>query len=279
LNTDAEDLSPIDITRILDAIFGNASDNAGVSAQYQGDAVQYRPVNISVSIRISSPGNDGPVAQTNLVRVQASISVQAAQPVQPLAGPLDPTIGVAIAVDVAPAGGEVAQQEPVDADGESVSDAPVQADIETPTTDLFGPTPLDSPFSRSSGPVSPGGIAISRLAWGVGRPPSLGWITPISQPRAAGPDDTARAGAAETAQHRPRRAAAPSAPPTRMWAPVELSVAPASASSSGGGNGGGLAVALSLPFVLALLYSSSRRLRTSAGVPSAHITRRPERPG
>ena len=129
--------------------------NAGVSAQYQGDAVQYRPVNISVSIRISSPGNDGPVEQTNLVQVQASVSVEVAQAVQPLAGPLDPTIGVATTVDVAPADGVVAQQEPVDGDGESVSERSRPADIETPTTDILGPTPLDSPFPPSSGPVSP----------------------------------------------------------------------------------------------------------------------------
>ena len=211
LNTDAVELSPIDIARILDAIFGNASGNADVSAQYQGDAVQYRPVNISVSIRISSPGNDGPVEQTNLVRVQASVSVEVAQAVQPLAGPLEPTIGVATTVDIASADGGVAQQEPVAGDGESMSSAPAEADIETPTTEIFGPTPLDSPFSLSSGPVSPRGVAISRLAWGIGRPPSLGWITPISDPRTAGTDDTAR-GAAP----RPHNTDRPAPPPHRL---------------------------------------------------------------
>ena len=34
--------------------------------QYQPVAAQYRPININVSIRINSPGNNGPVAQTNL---------------------------------------------------------------------------------------------------------------------------------------------------------------------------------------------------------------------
>ena len=279
LNTDAVELSPIDIARILEAIFGNAPGNEDVSAQYQGDAVQNRPVNISVSIRISSPGNDGPVEQTNLVQVQASVSVEVAQAVQPLAGPLDPTIGVGTTVDVAFADGVVAQQEPVDGDGESMSDVPAPADIEARTTNILGPTPLDSPFPPSSGPVSPHWVSISRLAWRVGRPPSLGWITPIVEPRTANTDDMVQAGRTETAQRRPPRDTAPPAPPLRTWAPVVLSVAPASASSSGGGNGGGLAVALSLPFVLALLYSSSRRLRTSVSVSSAHITRRPERPG
>ena len=84
-----------DVACIIDAIFGNASPNSGVAVQYQGDAVQYRPINISVSIRISSPGNDGPVVQTNLVHVQASFSVEMGQAAQPLPGPLDVTVGLA----------------------------------------------------------------------------------------------------------------------------------------------------------------------------------------
>ena len=108
LDTGTGALSPQDLARILDAIFGNASANASVTAQYQGDAVQYRPINISVSIRISSPGNDGPVEQTNLVHVQTSISVDLGQAVQQVPGSLDATI------ELAPADGDVAGQEPVD---------------------------------------------------------------------------------------------------------------------------------------------------------------------
>ena len=37
--------------------------------QYQPGVTQYRPVNINISIRINSPGNDGPVHQTNLAVV------------------------------------------------------------------------------------------------------------------------------------------------------------------------------------------------------------------
>ena len=92
LGTGIGALSPQDLASILDAIFGNASANGDVTAQYQGDAVQYRPINISVSIRISSPGNDGPVDQTNLVHVQTSISVDLGQAVQQLPGSLDATI-------------------------------------------------------------------------------------------------------------------------------------------------------------------------------------------
>ena len=34
--------------------------------QYQPVVTQYRPININISIRINSPGNDGPVVQTNV---------------------------------------------------------------------------------------------------------------------------------------------------------------------------------------------------------------------
>ena len=35
------------------------------SAQYHGDTTQYQPSNIVVIVRIDSPGNDGPITQTN----------------------------------------------------------------------------------------------------------------------------------------------------------------------------------------------------------------------
>ncbi|NUT54678.1 MAG: hypothetical protein HOQ03_01670, partial [Thermoleophilia bacterium] len=43
---------------------GNSSGQSG--GQYQPGVSQYRPVNINISIRINSPGDDGPVTQTNL---------------------------------------------------------------------------------------------------------------------------------------------------------------------------------------------------------------------
>jgi len=268
LERDGGVFSPQDITRLLDAILENASDNSDVTAQYQGSAVQYRPINISVSIRISSPGNDGTVVQTNLVHVQASIAVEVSQADQPLPGP----------IELAPGDGEVAQQEPVDGESESVADAFAPSDIEVHRTSILAPTPLDRPFPLSSDPVSRRLNAISRLAWGVGRPPSVAWITPVGSPGASR-DVTARATADRTAHRQSSRAAAPTPPPAHPWLPVTFSVAPAPASSGGGGGGGGLAMALSLPFVLALLYTGFGRLRASVSVPSAHIDREPERPG
>ena len=281
LDTGTGALSPEDVACIIDAIFGNASANSGVAVQYQGDAVQYRPINISVSIRISSPGNDGPVVQTNLVHVQASFSVEMGQAAQPLPGPLDVTVGLAPADgDLAPADGGVAEQVPVDGESKSVSDDPGPADIEPSTTDTPSVTVINSPFPLTSGPISRCLVAISRLARGVGRPPSVAWTASIGSPGTAR-DDTARTAGGKTAQRRPSRAAAPPAPPAHPWVPVAFSAPPAPASSGGGGGGGGggLAITLSLPFVLAIFYSGLRRLRTSGSVPSAHTDREPERPG
>ena len=40
--------------------------------QYQPGVTQYRPININISVRINSPGNDGPVSQTNVAVVLAA---------------------------------------------------------------------------------------------------------------------------------------------------------------------------------------------------------------
>jgi hypothetical protein len=272
LDTGTDMLLSQDLARILGTLFQNTSSNADVTAQYQGDAVQYRPINISISIRISSPGDDGPVVQANLVQLQASIAVAVGQADQALPVPPDPTVGLASAE------GDVAWQDPGDGESERMADASAPADIEARRTSMLAPTPLETPFPLSPGPVSRSLNAISRLAWGVGRPPSIAWIAPIGASGTAG-DDAAQAAAADrTAQRGPSRAAAPSIPPAHPWFPVAFSAAPASA-PSGGGGGGGLAIALSLPFVLALLISGFGRFRTSVSVPSAHVDREPERPG
>jgi hypothetical protein len=43
---------------------GNSQQES--APQYQPVVTQYRPININISIRINSPGNDGPVVQTNV---------------------------------------------------------------------------------------------------------------------------------------------------------------------------------------------------------------------
>ena len=49
---------------------GNTNPQSG--GQYQPGVSQYRPININVSIRINSPGNDGPVRQANIASATTS---------------------------------------------------------------------------------------------------------------------------------------------------------------------------------------------------------------
>ena len=68
-----------------DPIPGNT---AGQNApQYQPGVTQYRPININISIRINSPGNDGPVSQKNMaVLISAPVlpTLRIEVPVSPL---------------------------------------------------------------------------------------------------------------------------------------------------------------------------------------------------
>ncbi len=65
--------------------------------QYQPGVTQYRPININISIRINSPGNDGPVKQTNNVAVvvlaPALPPVRVELPVMPSAQPGSASVG------------------------------------------------------------------------------------------------------------------------------------------------------------------------------------------
>ncbi len=70
----------------------NANSGSQSSSQYQPVTSQYQPINVNISIRIASPGNDGAVTQTNLalampVIVQTAVNHPAPLPVQWLPGP------------------------------------------------------------------------------------------------------------------------------------------------------------------------------------------------
>jgi hypothetical protein len=90
----------------------NANGNSGSqsSSQYQPVTSQYQPINVNISIRIASPGNDGPVVQTNLalampVVVQTASNHPAPLPVQVQPAPLPSfqTPVASIEVSVGPA--------------------------------------------------------------------------------------------------------------------------------------------------------------------------------
>jgi hypothetical protein len=68
-----------------------ANNNPESTAGYHSTPVQYRPININVSIRINSPGNNGAVTQANVaVGVGIPVSLPAPPPVQVPPGPLVP---------------------------------------------------------------------------------------------------------------------------------------------------------------------------------------------
>ena len=65
-------------------------------AQYQPGVTQYRPININISIRINSPGNDGPVSQTNvavLVTAPTLPTLRIEVPVSPVGQAQSPSGG------------------------------------------------------------------------------------------------------------------------------------------------------------------------------------------
>jgi hypothetical protein len=71
----------------------NANTGSQPSSQYQPVTSQYQPINVNISIRIASPGNDGPVVQTNLaiampVIVQTASNHSAPLPIQWLPSPV-----------------------------------------------------------------------------------------------------------------------------------------------------------------------------------------------
>ena len=72
---------------------GNGNSGSQSTSQYQPVTSQYQPINVNISIRIASPGNDGPVVQTNLalampVIVQTASNHPAPLPVQWLPSPV-----------------------------------------------------------------------------------------------------------------------------------------------------------------------------------------------
>ena len=67
---------------------GNSSGQSG--GQYQPAVTQYRPININISIRTNSPGNDGPVRQGNLATAASTVVMPTIHVEVPGASPSGP---------------------------------------------------------------------------------------------------------------------------------------------------------------------------------------------
>jgi hypothetical protein len=266
------------------------------SEQYQPETDdQYRQSNTNVSIRISSPGNDGAVTQTNIV-ISTPVSIPA------VALPAITVTTPTIVVTTPPVGITIP---PILVSASTVMESP-------PLVAQFGDSAITSGWeilvdeisevavANGAGPVS---IVLAdplarfapadAVTFEIGGPPTARRGTPsfasgLLDAYASG--ITASSGAAGAsapvkAQREPGRAkqasrwsTSPSAPDRN--APISpISGASASAAGVGGSSGGGLPIFLALPFIAALLDLARRVALERATWPSGHRRRVPDTPG
>jgi hypothetical protein len=215
-------------------------------AQYQPVITRYQPLNVNVSIRIGSPGDDGAVAQTNVVLAVA-------------AGPASATVEAAAAAPVPAAEASTS---------ETPSATPPDADSATKRPALKKQkTKLASPEAGPQTLVAARPASTGAPSWAY---------RPVVSDRAQPAKPEAHRSRSQHRQptrrpHPPRRA--PSIP-------VGFSGASPPLGGAGGSDGGGFGFALLLvPFVLALVDSVRRSVRDiTPPVARAFSTRR-ERPG
>ena len=61
-----------------------ANSDSQLPTQYHASASQYQPINVNISIRIMSSGNDGAVSQTNIAKSNLAVSVASFSPIRSL---------------------------------------------------------------------------------------------------------------------------------------------------------------------------------------------------
>jgi hypothetical protein len=258
------------------------------SAQYQdATAAQYQPSNTNISIRISSPGNDGPVSQANV-----AIAAHVGLPV--VATPAGPAVVVPVPIPVADVVSQavipgmtslpalVAPLEPVWLGG----DISVRSIVEIihDVVDLpyvFPPLPRTGTFrlvERQRHLPGPGGRALPV----IGRPAPLGALD-LGTLSVADAETSSADGRSAVAGVSPSRAAekqtrwrAPLPQPMPAPVPSGASFAPATGGSS---SGSGIPVFLALPFLAAMLDLARRVTLDRVALPSGHRSRVPEDPG
>jgi hypothetical protein len=270
----------------------NCGENPG---QYQGaTAGQYQPVNVNVSIRVGSPGNDGPVSQANVaVAVSAGIG-----------GARNTSSGTSASTGSAPASSipvsfpgasalpgfvslpavlSPVVSVPSMGEGGGLSGLGVEP---APTPVVVGSVklPIVSPILGGEEPGFAPRIGVApHIAWQqpeVSRPAlgTHGLDAPVLRPAPAGAGAEAREAtpAAKRAKAASRwRTKGPTSPAPES-APSGTSAAP---SSGGSSSSGGLPIFLALPFLAALLDLARRVAIDRIATPSGHRSRIPDTPG
>ena len=255
-----------------------ANNNPESIGQYHPGVTQYQPVNLNISIRIGSPGNDGSVTQTN-------VAIVVHTPVITM-----PTLPLPVSALPSGSGDARATTEAAAAPSEPMAqlaalELSVFADAVDAVEWIFrGPSALFGrddaavpPADRESvvvRPVKDAGAAAAELSERAYRPSSsalaLRAVAVVHAQESVRPDRPARSKSPRKPSRRP-------APPMR--APVLASGF--AGASPGGTDGGGwpLLALLLVPFSLALV-DSARRVGREATLPAAADLRtRRDRPG
>jgi len=286
----------------------------GNDGQYQGmTSSQYRPSNVNVSIRIGSPGNDGPVSQSNvLVSVGAggtsfgghvSTTTAGAPSTRPMAlpgfpsisppGPPLPQAPVAAVAAVTTVGEAAVGTGP--AEGSTAALLPAWIGgvlgVGLVATPVLGLPPVTSSASGVALPplADPGGprtgrfgTAWARLALFV-QPapgPAPAGRAGVGAPRVEGTSArlaTTRTGDGGTREPKRPRWRAPAPQPAPESAPSGTSAAPATGGGASGG--GGIPIFLALPFLAAMLDLARRVVLEGTALPSGHRSHMPDDPG
>jgi hypothetical protein len=254
---------------------------SGISDQYHSPTVpQYQQSNTNIAIRLSSPGNDGPVTQVNIAvpiggspvsgtgeRPSVTVSTPAISIATPSVTVVVPSITASASVElpaavVDPEAADPALEIEVDFGNHSSTAS------STPAGDQpFAPTaPVESPTGAERAVISAGVLsgALGVRAVGIAAPAAAAAAgASRREPPKAEPVDTA------TGTDVP--APKPPTPP--------VSGASVSAAGAAGSSGGGLPIFLALPFIAAMLDLARRVALERATWPSGHRRRVPETPG
>lgn len=248
-----------------------------IGAQYQQPVTQYQPINVNVSIRFNSPGDDGPVVQANVAVAVASPDAPDPPPV-PIV-PIAPVAPIVPAASVAAIEGHLE----VSALSMSVTEAPPQ-DVAAPQA-ARPAAPADdccaaSPTTRARAEIpAPQSVVLRRP------PPTRRVVTarlrpahvhPVRHAAAAGAGAGSAAAAqrsARTLRPAPRRA---SFDPSRESVLVLGSGVLAPLAAPDRGVGFTILLLLAVGFAFAAASSTVAR---EARAPTAEPGQRPERPG
>ena len=262
-----------------------ANTTAQLPNQYQVSATQYQPVNINVSVRIASPGENGPVVQTNLAMTVATTVATASSSTVPSGRPPPAVPPVLTVVTVEAAAAPVAIVEALSALaanpltlvlGGAVALERLEEADEALRVGLLGwgpdeseqrvvreprriPDRLATPPVTQTAPVT--ALSLSRLA--------------ASQRERA--DATNRA--APDAKQPPRAVLPPPAPLPSLPRRVPLATLTLGGAAPGTGGDNGFLFLLLIPFALALAEAARCVTRERPAILAQVESSRRERPG